>query len=321
MPNAPGPLGWIEPANRTPEQELAHAAAIGKAKRFTLPMPPLAKGQALRLFDLWKHPDVVVDVGFVFERIHQISGSCVWAGGTNALYSTICAQRLAADNPTQAFLPFTLHNYAMSRHYFGDDNQGEGSLGSTFFKSLDEDGVREWPEAGDATVPGYTKPDGIMVTKKVELKWSSFRNPDVQRVVQTTQTNTIASVGECRNVSDIRAMILNGYGVSFACNNYIGNGQVRGTGDKARVMGKWDGQGGHQQSIHAVEEHPDFGPIYLALNNWPGNTYPTLPTQPECSTWVLEADVEKALRMDAEVYGLSSLDWFPAQPRLLSWIV
>lgn len=315
------PLGWIEPANRTPAMEAAHAQAKGIAKQFALPMPALAKGEAVRLFDLWKHPDVVADVGFEFDRIHQVTGSCVWAGGTNALFSTICAQRVASDHPTKAFLPFTLHNYAASRHEFGDDGQGEGSMGSTFFHSLDRDGVRAWPDDGSDGLPTYTRPDGIVVGKSAELKWSSYRNPDVKRVIQTTGANTIASVGECRSVEDIRRMVLNGYGVSFACNNYIGNGSVRGGGDKARVMGRWDGRGGHQQSIHAVEEHPDFGPIYLAQNNWPGDTYPVLPTQPVCSTWVTEADVKAALRLDAEVYGLSSLDWFPAQPKLLSWIV
>ena len=102
----------------------------------------------------------------------------------------------------------------------------------------------------------------------------------------------------------------------------MGNGTVRGSGDNARVMGKWDGRGGHQQSIHGYENHPDFGPIYLVLNNWPRNTYPILPTQPVCSTWVLESDVEYAIRnYDAEVFGLSHLNWFPAAPRILDGFI
>jgi hypothetical protein len=318
------PLGWIEPIKRNLAQQSADSAAkAGLTARFALPIPALAKGQRIALFDAWKHPDVVADVGFVFTRFHQFTGSCVKCGGTNALFSTIAMQRLASDAPTKAFMPFAWHNYAMSRHYFGDDGQGEGSLGSTFFKSLGVDGVRDWPVPAPAGMPNYKQGDGIEITSKEEMAWSSIRNPNIKAVLEVSKPNIISASGECKTVGDIRAMVSNGYGVSFACNNYIGNGKIKGTGENARVMGKWDGRGGHQQSIHAVEEHPDFGPIYLALNNWPSSTYPILPNQPVCSVWVLEKDVEAAMRLDGEVYGLSHLNWFPAQPKVaeLSWLL
>jgi hypothetical protein len=133
-------LGFITPKERTQDQHDAHAAAMAAAcVKFTLPMPQLAKGEALRLTDFHKDPLVTADRGGkVFTRIHQWTGSCVWAGGTNALVATLSAARLSA-NPVKAILPFTLHNYAMSRHYMGDDSQGDGSMGSTFYKSLTQD--------------------------------------------------------------------------------------------------------------------------------------------------------------------------------------
>jgi hypothetical protein len=318
-----GPLGFITVADRTQPQHDAHAAALaGMAPlaQYALPVPQLAPGQKVCLYDAWKAPEVVADVGFVFDRIHQLTGSCVWAGGTNALFSTIAMQRLVADNPTTTFLPFTLHNYALSRHYMGDDGQGEGSMGSTFAKSLGGDGVRDWPKDGSDGLPQYSHEDGISVTERDEMRWSSVRNSQVDQVLTTSRQHLVGSAAPCSSAGDIRAAILNGYGVSFACNNYIGDAHVQGEGENACVVGYWNGRGGHQQSVHAFWEHPTLGPLYWAQNNWPGNTYPKDPAGgPVCGCWVTEAHVEQAMRLDGEVFALSHLAWFPAQPRVLDW--
>jgi hypothetical protein len=314
-------LGFIRPQDRTPAQETAHNLAVGMMARFTLPVPTLAKGQKLCLFDFWKHPKVVADVGFVFDRFHQLTGSCVGAGGGNGLFSTIASQRVAASSPTKAFLPFWLSAYGMSRHYMGDDGQGEGSMGSTFAKALTLDGIRDWPSGKDS-LPSWSDDDGVTVTSGVEMKWSSYRNGDLQTVLQASRQHLVGAAAECKSAQDIKAMLLNGYGVTFACNNYIGHGSVKGSGDSAYVTGYWDGGGGHQQSLHAYWEHPTDGPLYWAQNNWPGSTYPKDPAGgPICGVWVTEANVERALRLDAEVYGLSHLSWFPAQPDLLDYLI
>jgi hypothetical protein len=315
------PLGFVRKRDRTNAQHDAAAQAIRLMPRFALPIPALSKGESVRLFDAWGDPAVVADVGFKFDRIHQLTGSCVWAGGTNGLFSTIAAQRVATSNPTKAFLPFTLHNYAMSRHYMGDDSQGEGSMGSTFAQSLNQDGVRDWPSGTDG-LPAWTDNDGVSVTSDVEMTWSSYRDPDVAKVVASSKAHLVGTTAECKTVADIKAMILNGYGVTFACDDYIGNASIQGSGANACVVGYWDGSGGHQQSIHAYWEHPDLGPLYWAQNNWPGSTYPKDPAGgPICGCWVLEAKVEEALRLDAEVYGLSHMSWFPAAPGVLSWFI
>lgn len=312
------PLGFIRVQDRTPEQQDAHEEATLLMMAYLLPVPKLAKGDSIRLFDFWKHPVVVADVGLTFTRIHQITGSCVWAGGTNAVFSTIAVQRLAADSPTKAFLPFTLQNYGMSRHYMGDDGAGEGSMGSTFAKSLTTDGIRDW--APDAGLPTYTTSDGISVAKGVEMAWSSYRDADISKVLQMSKQHLFGSAAECTTTDQIAAMIANGYGVSFACDRFIGNGEIVGDGKDACVMGKWDSRGGHQESIHAVWEHPTLGRLFWVQNNWPGDTYPIDPAGgPVCGVWVLDDDVTAALEYNAEVYGLSHLNWFPAQPRVLDY--
>jgi hypothetical protein len=315
-------LGFIPKKVRTQEQHDAHAAAESLTVKYTLPRVELAKGEAVRLTDLWSHPDVVADVGFKFDRIHQLTGSCVGAGGCNALFSTIAAQRVAADKPTKAFLPFWLAPYAMSRHYMGDDGQGDGSMGSTYAKTLTTDGVRDWVPGTDG-MPPYTDEDGITVSgSSVEMKWSSYRNSDLAKILTTARQHILGSAGICRTTQDIEAMIQNGKGVAIACNDYIGNGSIKGEGENAYVRGKWDNRGGHQQSIHNVWHHPTDGKLFWAQNNWPGSTYPKDPAGgPICGVWVAEADVQYVLdHLDAECYGFSNLPWFEAIPNILNWV-
>ena len=320
MSTAPGPLGFIVPAVRTPEQQRAHQfASRGFLPRHGLTAPDLPRGTKVILTDLWSHPDVVADLGRPFIRELQNTGSCVKVGGTNALRVSIASQRVAGESPTRAFEPFCWHNYAMSRHYFGDDGEGEGSMGSTFAKSLQEDGVRDWPQdAGDA-LPDYTHTgDHINITGQQEMRWSSYRNPEVQKMLAATREHKLGAAAACNSPAEIKAAVTNGYGVAFACNNYIGDASVQGSGDGAAVVGYWNGRGGHQQWVFGYWEHPSLGPLYAVGNNWSDGTYPKDPGGlPLCCCWVTEKRVEDALRLDAEVYAYSRLNWFPAQPKIL----
>lgn len=316
-------LGHVAYDDRTDEEHVAVNLAEASIPTLAMagPVPMLAKGESVRLFDFWSKPEVVADVGFGFTRIHQLTGSCVWAGGTNALFSSMAAQRLAADQPTKAFLPFTLHNYGASRRdLFRNTRKGEGSSGSTFAASLNRDGFTEWTNDGVNGIPRFTQPDGITVTAGVEMDWSSVGVAHFNDAMKASVGHTVGSAARLRDVGDIRTAIVNGYGISFACDRFIGHGAVRGEGKLACVVGRWDSNGGHQQSIHAYWEHPEFGPLYWAQNNWGGNQYPADPAGgPACGVWVAELDAQAALGYHAEVFAFSHLNWFPAQPRVLDW--
>ncbi len=318
------PLGWIEPAVRTPEQQAEHATAEATmVRQFAFVVPDVPKGTKVNLSGAWNAAPVVADVGRAFIRELQNTGSCVKVGGTNALRCTIAMQRVTVDSPTKAFEPFCWHNYAMSRHYYGDNGVGEGSMGSTFAKSLREDGVIEWPQDSGDNLPDYTHTgDHINITSSQEMAWSSWKNPEVQRVLAESKKHPLGNAGVCQSTNDIKGMILNGYGVAFACNNYIGNAAVHGSGTDAYVKGRWNGKGGHQQWVFGYWEHPTDGPLFAVGNNWSDNTYPKDPAGLMlCCCWVSDADVAAAMRLDSEVYGYSHLDWFPANPAVLDWFV
>ena len=323
MPIAPGPLGFITPAQRTREMEIAHDAAMARIVklRHGLAAPDLPKGTKIILTDAWKRPEIVADLGRPYIRELQRTGSCVKVGANNAMCVTIAAQRLVSDNPIKAFQPFGWHNYAMSRHAIGDDGEGEGSLGSTYADSLTEDGSVDWPQDRSDALPDYAhEGEHIAVSERDEMTWSSYRNPKLQAVLDKAKANPLGSAAACRTPIDIKAMVLNGYGVTFACNNFVGNASVQGSGSDACVVGSWDSRGGHQQWVFGYCEHPTLGPLYAVGNNWADETYPRDPAGlPSCCCWVKEDKVMAAMKLDSEVYGLSGQKWFPAQPVMSKW--
>lgn len=319
----PGPLGWVEPISRTKEQRDAHDAALASMPRFALGPADIPTGPLnIRLFMGWQHPDVVKDVGLTFDRFHQLTGSCVGAGGGNALFTLIAAQRLLTAGATRAFIPWWPHPYGRSRSIAGFRGQGEGSLGSTFFKALQQYGVPDALEAMTQGVKGFTDSDGLTLTSGEEMQWSDGNSATVKGFDDEAIRRPLGTGQQVTDVVGIRAALANGYPLTFACSRYIGSAAVSG----GVLLGSWNGNGGHQQSLSAVWDHPDKGPLYFAQNNWPGSTYPKDPAGgPTCGCWVTEANVQRALAYDAEVFALSHLEGGavvqPEVPELFSWYI
>jgi hypothetical protein len=324
-------LGFKTPAERTQAEHDAHELAVKTMTvRMALPRITLAKGEKIMLTNFHQDPRVIKRRGFAFSRIHQWTGSCVWAGGTNALTATISAAA-CSNNPIEAILPFTLPNYADSRHRMGDDSQGDGSMGSTFFASLTLMGCTDWAKPVVQGQVAYHDrgDDGVDVGgsssegSKIEYQYSSIRFPTAAEALKFGSTHHVSKVGE--QISDTQTIldaVGNGYGCSFACNNFIGHGSIKGQGENAFVTGYWDSRGGHQQYVVGAWMHPDFGLHFLTGNNWPKGTYPITPSQPVCFVWVPEEKVASAIRnLDSEVFPLGRPDGFPAQPELLNYVL
>lgn len=321
------PLGWIRPADRDADAQAAHAAAMASMPRFALGAADIPTGPLnIRLFKAWTEPNVVADCGGItFDRFHQLTGSCVGAGGGNALFTLIAMQRLLTSGATKAFIPWWPHPYGQSRAIAGFRGRGEGSLGSTFFKALQQYGVPDAVEAVSQGVVGFKQTDGLTLTSQEEMAWSDGGSTLVKGFNDEAIRRPLGSGQEVTDVVGIRAALANGYPITFACDRYIGRASVKGSGANAAVCGSWDSNGGHQQSLHAVWDNPDLGPLYWAQNNWPGNTYPRDPAGgPVCGCWVTESNVTAALRYDSEVFALSHLEGGvvvqPDVQTVLDWI-
>ncbi len=321
------PLGWIKPADRDPAAQAAHAAALAMMPRFALGPADIPTGPLdIRLFKAWQDPNVIADCGGItFNRFHQLTGSCVGAGGGNALFTLIAMQRLLTTGATKAFIPWWPHPYGKSRSIAGFRGQGEGSLGSTFFEALKTYGVPDAKEATDQGVRGFNQSDGLTLTSNQEYQWSDGNSAIVQSFNDEAIRRPLGSGVQVKDVVSIRAALANGYPITFACDRYIGRASVKSSGATAALCGSWDSSGGHQQSLHAVWDNSDLGPLYWAQNNWPGSTYPRDPAGgPICGCWVKEANIAAALRYDSEVFALSHLEGGlavqPDVPEVLSWI-
>lgn len=321
------PTGWIKPADRTQEQRDAHDAALALMPRFALGASDIPTGPLdIQLDKGWSHPDVVSDTGITFDRFHQITGSCVGAGGGNALYTLICVQRLVTAGATRAFVPWWPHPYGLSRSLAGMRGEGDGSFGSTFFRALREVGVPDAAEATAQGIKGFRDDDGFMLTREQELDWSDGNSALVKGFTDEAMRRPLGSGSEVSDVVQARAAIANGSPLTFACDRYVGNGRVvTGAGGQKYVVGKWDTYGGHQQYVTGVKDDADLGPMFKVGNNWPKSVYPTLPDQTVNSTWVLEKDFKAAMGYDSEVYALSHLAGGvviqPSIPELFSWYI
>lgn len=315
--NSPGPLGFITPRERDARLVNAHEMAMAHMPRFALQPPTLPRGGKVALYEAWRDPLIVAEVGMIFPRFRQLTGSCVGVGGGCCLFTLAAIQRKFTLNPTQVFIPWWGHPYGKSRLLFGDRTPGEGSMGSTFAQACREYGVFDHKQAD---LPAFDTSDGLALTSSQERQWSDGDSPPGSKYDAIAKQHLVGSTAEVRDVAGVKAAILNGYPITWACNNFIGNAKVKGSGADAAVVGYWDGRGGHQQSVHGVWDNPTLGPLYWAQNTWGGSTYPTDPAGgPICGCWVEEAKVEAAFRLDAEVYAFSSLSWFPANPALLDW--
>ncbi len=303
--------GWIAPSERTPEQHKAHEAALASMPEFKIVGAAEAAPDKVVLTDFWKQDMTVAALGYKFPRIHQLTGSCVGAGGGNASFSLISIEVLRLGDPELIFVPFWLYPYGKSRQLAGMRGRGEGSMGSTFAQAVVKYGM---PSATMAGMPKFTNSDGLVWSESLEYQWSDgAAAPD--SVAQEGAKHLIKSAAQLNSVDDIVAAIRNYYPVTWACSRYIGRPRVSGRTNPT-VVGTLDSSGGHQTSLQGVWEHPELGLLIKNQNNWPASAYPTDPDESatECAAWQPADDLAKYLRSgDAECYALSQYDGYPAQ--------
>lgn len=316
------PLGWVEPVNRTKEQNDAHAVALASMPKFAIGGAPktLAKGEKIILSKFWEDARVVADCGGIkFNRFHQITGSCVGASGGTSTFSVIAVQRCIANNPTKAFIPFWLYNYGRGRLLAGFRGQGEGSIDSYQAKQFVNEG---FIDAATVTAPKFTQSDGLVVSGSTEMQWSDGRTGEP--MVAAGKVHPLGTAAPANSADEVYQGIVNGYPYLFGCDNFVPNGHIKGSGADAYVTGTFASRGGHSVSIIGVWEHPTDGPLFLYQNNWPASVYPTDPQGecPPCSVWLTARELERTwsqLSGRDEGFLLSHLNWFPAQPEVADY--
>lgn len=321
-------LGWIPFEERTSEQMDVHAACLQKMPTFQISNASGVdedRPAKFMLTDLWKHELVVKALGYVFPRIHQVTGSCVGAGGGNVIFTVSCVEVIKFGEPERIVVPFWLLPYGLSRKMFGMRGRGEGSGGSYFAEAVKIGGC---PHATLPGLPKFTNRDGLVWSEQAEYQYSNYAEAPAD-LIKDSKSHLIKNTALLKTPIDVRDSIYNCYPITIATNRYIGNPRVQGTGDEAVLIGKLDTRGGHQTSILGVWNHPQFGWLYLYSNQWPESVYPRDPAGgPPCSCWMTESTLLEILA-SGETYAFSQYDGyqddspapnpFPAQK--LRWLI
>lgn len=320
-PQSP-PLGWIKPEDRTQEQADAHQKAMARMPRFALQAPVLPKGTKVMFTDFWRKPEVVADIGFEFNGFYQFTGSCVGVSDGDATATLSFIQRFLADAPTKAFIPFWPFSYGRTRYLEGDRGRGEGAIDSVMGTQNGTEGILDTSPAG---LPQFRQTgDGIQLSKSIELEWSDGNGPAMQ-YLDKAKPHLVGTRAPLNTTEDIKAAILNGYPVLYGNDGFIGNASIVGSGAEACTVGRHDSQGGHSTCYLGWWDHPTLGPLFLMSNQWPTSVYPKDPAGGgRCCCWEREADVARIFRTgsgNGETMALSHLNYFPAQPKLLDWLI
>lgn len=312
-------LGFIEPEFRTQQQYDAHVIAVSRMMADPGLTPvTLAKGEKVILSNFFNKQEVIADMGMKFPGFRQLTGSCVGVtlGGIIALHSAI--QRMIADAPTKAFIPWWPFTYGRTRYNEGDRGQGEGAVSSVAGDTLDKEGTFARSEV--PSLPEWDTRDGLALTSKLEYSWSDGGSSLVKEHLPLGATHTSNAKSIVRTVDQIVTGIANGYPTANGCAYYIGSGSIRGEGADAYVRGTYGPRGGHETHFAGAWHHPNDGLLLGYINTWEALTYPRDPAGlPRCSLWVPADDVQMKLNAgwngiaDGEAWMVSHIDYFPAQ--------
>lgn len=302
--------GWIPFDDRTAETHEQHERAVGDMPRFRIcNSTGAAAEKKIVLTDVWTHPRVEAALGFKFPRVHQLTGSCVGAGGGNCLFTLSAIEVIRLGDRERIVVPFWLLPYGMSRKRAGMRGRGEGSIGSTFAESARLDG---WLDAREPGLPGFTVADGLVWSERAEMDWSDGAAIPAEFLARA-RTQLVRSTAPCESADDVRDAIQNYYPCTAACDGYVGRARVQGTGADAVLVGDVDSRGGHQTSIQGWMEHPTFGELFLYQNQWPEQVYPRDPAGGgPCSCWISRRRMDWICKT-GEVFAFSQFEGFPEQ--------
>ena len=309
----------IAPADRNGEQLIASHNSIDSMPRFSIQgTTDYGVGDDKKMFltDFWKHSDVTSTIGFDFPGVHQLTGSCVGAGGGNAIMTLICVEVARLRQPEEAVVPFWLLPYGRSRYYLGDRGRGEGSTGATFARAAREDGVVPAKQEG---LPSFTNNDALVWGSSTELSWSDGDADQTMKLLPESRKHLIKTVAQCRNADEVRDAIVNGYPCTCAS---MWGGMMQCPVQDGVLLNRRTGQWSHQMSILNWMEHTSHGEIYWIQNQCGLNTHGTCPTgAPRGGFCVKKAEVDWICRGE-EVFAFSAFEGFPSQkPREFSWAI
>jgi hypothetical protein len=296
-------FGWINFENRTDEQEDQHDKFVATLQPFKIDGPSNDTDKA-DIIKFWNHEKVVQALGWPYTGTHQLTGSCVGAGGGNVAASLNFREVIVSGDPDKIILVFYPYTYGRSRMRAGMRGRGEGSTGSGWMEAATKDGVI------DNKVSGLPQPqshnDGIIWGKDVEMSWSAGDREPCTQFLAEGQKHLIKTASQMRSHDDVWTAIVNGYPVTCA-SMYAFEANVQ----DGVLLGRHKGSWSHQMSMHACWNHPKHGKIFWLHNQWGLNAHGKCPSgMPGGGAWITAKDVDWICGRGGEVYAFSFYDGY-----------
>jgi hypothetical protein len=293
--------GWLPPEKRDRYQEAMDAVIRETIPRYT-PLKGSVNENATKVC-LWECWEAAYPKGWGLG-VHQITGSCVGAGGGNMLFSLACADVVKRRDPERVVVPFWLLPYGISRMLAGLNDRGDGSWGTTFAKAVKEYG--HMPADLDG-LPKWKEQDGYVWGQGAELDWSQGKKIPRQWL-DTARPHLVKSAALCKSTDDVREALKNYYAVTCASN---WGGLMRPPVKDGVLLNRRATTWNHQMSVQGWWDHPRLGELFHIKNQW-GDCHGADPGgAPPGGFWVGKKDMQDIVSQD-EVFAFSQFDGFPA---------
>lgn len=305
-------FGWVPPEERTEEQHDAHDRATSAMPAFAVRGRSQGDVKRADLTELWKHADVVSALGHPYTGTHQLTGSCVGAGGGNVAASVSYVDAVRLGDLEKCILPFYPYTYGRSRFRCGMNGRGEGSLGSGWAEAAKKDGVLDNLSHPELHRPANS--DGLVWGASVEMEWSAGDRAPCTAWLDRGVKHPIRTVSRARNASDVRQGLINLFPATCA-SMYGFTARVH----KGVLLGTKGPRWAHQMSLQAFWDHPELGPLYWLHNQWGLEFHGRCPTgMPGGGAWITEVDVDWICR--DEVFIFSQYDGYPVPDFDIPWV-
>lgn len=196
----------------------------------------------------------------------QLTGSCVNGGAQNAAIVRTAVEVVNLARPEVFVIPFTLHAYGYSRHLFGWESEGEGSMGDAMAQALGEVGVTTITDANVPKPKMYAS--AFCYTEAVEMRFSAWKN--CPQPVRDAAKPHPFKYGKVSTLDQAETELRRGRPLTWA-GDWGGSmkGTYRGSGEN-RIL--WNGDRrdtwNHQESVLGVWQHPEFGRLWYVQNQW-----------------------------------------------------
>jgi hypothetical protein len=293
--------GWIPPDDRDRTQQTIDALIRETIPAFAAPRGGVNEDATKAcLWDCWA---AAYPKGWGVG-VHQITGSCVGAGGGNALFSLACADVVKRRDAERVVVPFWLLPYGVSRMLAGLNSRGDGSWGTTFARAVKEFG--HLPADADGLPPWQDK-DGLVWGQNAELDWSVGKKIPA-KYLDAARPHLVKSTALCRSTDDVREALKNFYAVTCASN---WGGLMRPPVQDGVLLNRRATTWNHQMSVQAWWDHPRLGELFHVKNQWGDCHGPDPAGAPPGGFWVAKKDMADIVSQD-ETFAFSQFAGFPA---------